>query len=122
MKIAIASQGREIESQTSDLFGRSRDFIILEMVDDKIVTIESVENPFRKDKAAGNLAAQFLAGENINILITGKLGHVALRVLNNASITAYKSHRGTVKQNINLYQQGKLTKLSNLQAGFPTGK
>jgi len=65
MKIAIASQGRDIESQTSDLFGRSRDFIILEMVDDKIVTIESVENPFRKDKAAGNLAAQFLAGINL---------------------------------------------------------
>jgi len=92
------------------------------MVDDKISTINSIENPFQNDKAAGNLAAQFMADESINILITGKLGHVALKVLNNAGIKAYKSHRGTVKQNIKLYQQGKLTELSNLQSGFPTGK
>ncbi len=122
MQIVIAATGRNLKSKTSLQLGRCRDFIFLEKEYNNVKNIRSVENPFQREKGAGNLAAQYLVDKEIDLLITGELGHVAFQLLKNAKIKVYRSQYGSVKQNIRLFEEDKLMEITNLQAGFPACK
>lgn len=122
MQIAIASTGRNLKSKISLHLGRSTDFIFLEKKDKSIKNLRSVENPFLKEKAAGNLAADYLVEKQIDLLISGELSHVAFQLFKNAGIKVYRSQSGSVKQNIRLFEEDKLMEIINLQAGFPACK
>jgi len=54
----------------------------------------------------------------VEILITGKLGNVAFRLLNKEGIKVYKGSPGTVEKNIKLFQESKLKEITTLQGGF----
>ncbi len=118
MKIIIASTGRDMHSEVSPIFGRSRDFIIIEIDDGKIKETNFIENPVKNEKSAGNLAAKYLADNNVDALITGKLGRVALHVLKTAGIKVYQARPGTVEVNLKSFQEDKLQEITNLQGGF----
>ncbi len=118
MKITIASTGRGMKSEVSPIFGRSRDFITLEIEDSEIKNMEEHANPFQKEKGAGSLAAQHLVDNKVEILITGKLGNVAFRLLNKEGIKVYKGSTGNVEKNIKLFQESKLKEITTLQGGF----
>lgn len=119
LRICLSSQGRELNSLISPIFGRSRDFIILDIENEKIKCKKALENPMQNEKSAGNLAAEFLGQLEVDILICGTLGRVAFQVLKNNGINVYKAHSGTVDKNLNLYLEGKLDKITSLQGGFP---
>lgn len=111
--------GREFNSLISPIFGRSIDFIILDMENDEIKCKKVLENPMQNEKSAGNLAAEFLGELGVNTLICGTLGRVAFQVLKNNGITVYKAKSGSVENNLNFYLEGKLDKITSLQGGFP---
>ncbi len=119
LKIVIASKGRDLGSQVSPIFGRSQDFIIFDLKNGEIKDIIAVENPVRSEKGAGSLASNYLADNDIEVLITGKLGNVSFHVLRNAGIKVYKNIPGTVEKNIEKFKQGKLMEITTLQGGFP---
>ena len=77
------------------------------------------ENPVRSEKGAGSLSSNYLADNNVDVLITGKLGNVSFHVLRNAGIKVYKSIPGTVEKNIEMFKEGKLMEITTLQGGFP---
>ena len=118
MKIIIASTGRDMNSDISPIFGRSRDFIIIEIDDGEIKEKNFIENPAKNDKSAGSMAAEYLADNNVDALITGKLGRVALHVLKKGGIKVYRARPGTVEVNLKSFQEDKLQEITNLQGGF----
>jgi len=71
MKIAVASEGKEISSRVSERGGRAPYYLIFEGCD----FVEAVKNPFATGSGgAGWSIAHFLADKNVKIIIAGKTG------------------------------------------------
>jgi predicted Fe-Mo cluster-binding NifX family protein len=71
MKIAIASEGKDENSETSQRGGRAPYYLMFE--DKKI--IEVIKNPFATGSGgAGFSVAYMLADKKVNIVIAGKFG------------------------------------------------
>ena len=71
MKIAIASEGKEIDSEISQQGGRAPYYLIFE--NKKL--IETIKNPFAEGSGgAGFSVAYMLAEKKVNLVIAGKVG------------------------------------------------
>lgn len=70
---------------------------------------------------AGIKAAQRLIDEKADVLITMRCGQNAADVLE-GNIKIYKSQDGTIKENIDLFLDGKLDILDNIHPGFHNHK
>ncbi|MCK4997186.1 NifB/NifX family molybdenum-iron cluster-binding protein [Candidatus Pacearchaeota archaeon] len=71
MKIAIASEGKDIDSEISSSGGRAPYYLIFE--DKKL--IETIKNPFAVGSGgAGFSVAHMLADKKIDLIIAGKIG------------------------------------------------
>ena len=119
MKVAITSTGLNLESNVSMVFGRSPDFIIMDIENSEISNILPIENPAKDKMGAGNLAAQFIIDQGVKALILGELGNVAFGILRNAGIKIYKISPGIVEKNIKYFKEGKLEEISSVSSGFP---
>ena len=71
MKIAIASEGKQKNSEISQKGGRAPYYLIFE--DKKL--IETIKNPFASGSGgAGFSVAYMLADKKVNLVIAGKVG------------------------------------------------
>lgn len=119
MKIAITTEGRELNSHVSPVFGRSPHIIIVNIEDNEAREETVIENPARFEKGAGNMAADFLVKQGIDILISGEMGPVAFYILRNAGIVVYKASPLNVEKNLKLLNAGKLREITSLSSGYP---
>ena len=119
MKLAIASTGLTLQSNVSDVFGRSPNFIIIDLENDEIENISPIENPAKNERGAGNLAAQFIIDQGVEALILGELGNVAFGILKNAGIKIYKIRPGSVEKNLKYFEESKLDEITSVSSGFP---
>ena len=119
MKLAIASTGLTLQSNVSDVFGRSPNFIIIDLENDEIENVSPIENPAKNERGAGNLAAQFIIDQGVEALILGELGNVAFGILKNAGIKIYKIRPGSVEKNLKYFEESKLDEITSVSSGFP---
>ena len=71
MKIAVASEGKDIESEISGRGGRAPYYLIFE---DKEL-VESIKNPFAVGSGgAGFSVAHMLTEKKVDLVVTGKIG------------------------------------------------
>jgi predicted Fe-Mo cluster-binding NifX family protein len=71
MKIAIASEGKNLDSEISQKGGRAPYYLIFE---DKTL-IETIKNPFASGSGgAGFSVAYMLAEKNVKLVVAGKVG------------------------------------------------
>lgn len=113
MRIAIVSTGNSLESQASPVFGRCSHFVIVELDNNEIKNVKSVENTsMRESGGAGIKSAQLIAGENVDILLSGAVGPNAFEVLKQFGIRVYRYVPGTVDENLKLFKGGKLEEIS----------
>jgi predicted Fe-Mo cluster-binding NifX family protein len=71
MKIAIASEGKDEDSEVSPVSGRAPYYLIFE--DNKLA--KSIKNPFAMGGGgAGFSVAQMLGNEKVDVVISGKFG------------------------------------------------
>ena len=119
MKVATASTGYDMNSPISTIFGTSTSFIIAEFENEEITDISVIKNPAKNKSGSGSIAAQLMVDNEVNALITGKLGPVAFLILKNASIKVYKFTPGSVEKNLKRFILGKLEEVTTLSGGFP---
>ena len=111
MKIAITSQGDNLEASVDTRFGRCAYFII---VDPETEAFEAVSNPaIDAMGGAGPQAAQTIADKGAEAVITGNVGPNAFQTLRAASVKIYQVASGTVKETLAKYKSGELQELSN---------
>lgn len=97
MKIAISSNGRDMDSEVSEVFGRCPYFILADIKDGKIQGFEAIKNESADQRGgAGISAAQKVAETGAKAVITGNTGPRALDVLKQFGIEIYCT-RGIVK-------------------------
>lgn len=112
MKIAIPLD--ENKQDVCIVFARAPYFLFSE--DEK----EWVEdNPaVAAQSGAGLQAAQFLADQKADVLITVRCGQNASEVFQAAGIEVYKSANKAAAEDLKAFKEGKLVKLTEFHAGF----
>lgn len=80
---------------------------------------EIVENPGADaDSGAGLQAAQAVLDSGAGVLITARCGENAAAVFEEAGVEIYKAQGTDARENVRLYREGALEKLTHFHAGF----
>jgi len=108
MKIAITSQGTDLDAMVDPRFGRAAYIII---VDPETLESEVLDNAANVNafKGAGIQAASMISDKGAAILLTGYCGPNAFRTLAAAKIQVASDVTGTVREAVQAYNEGKLT-------------
>lgn len=87
MKIAIASTGKDLSDEISEMFGRCPYFIIAEIKDGKAEKIEALKNESAdQSSGAGMSAAKLMAEKNVKAVVAKNVGPRSMEVLNQFGI------------------------------------
>jgi len=96
VKIAITSTGAGLNSAVDPRFGRCAYFAL---IDPPGGALEAVPNPFQQGSGgAGTQAAQWIARQGVEALLTGQCGPQASAVLRQAGIPVIEGVSGTVRE------------------------
>lgn len=108
MRIAVTSKGTDLDSQVDPRFGRATYILIVdsETFDFEILDNKENVNAF---KGAGIQAAGMLSDNGAEVLLTGFCGPNAFKALNAAKIKVASDAKGTVRDAVESFNQGKLT-------------
>ena len=113
MKIAVSSVGNTLDAQVDRRFGRCSYFVI---VDSETTSFEAIPNMAAGAMGgAGIQAAQTIASKSVKVVITGNVGPNAFQTLSAAGIEIITGASGTVRETIEKYKEGKLSR-----TGTPT--
>ncbi len=108
MKIAITSQGENLEAQVDPRFGRARYVIVYDTDGDTFSTLDNSEG-VNAAQGAGIQAGQNVANSGAEAVITGNCGPKAFSVLRSAGVKVYVGASGTVRQAIENFRKGSLS-------------
>ena len=107
MKIAITSNGKDLDNSIDLRFGRAFGFIIFDTKDDSFTFIDNQQN-LESAQGAGIQAAQHIVNQDAEALITGHCGPKAFKVLSTAGVKIYVGANGTVKEALEKFKNNEL--------------
>lgn len=107
MKIAITTQGRDIDAPFEERFGRAPGYIICEAGGANASYLDNSRMQ-SMSHGAGIQAAQAVAGSGVGIVITGHCGPKAFQVLRQAKIRVYNARTATAREALAAYEAGQL--------------
>lgn len=109
-RICVTSSGNTLESQIDPRFGRCAYFII---VDPETQQFQAISNEAAMASGgAGIRAAQIVAEQNVEAVLTGSVGPNAYPALQNAGIRILAGASGSVKSAVESYRTGALQEIS----------
>lgn len=112
MKIAIPTDGNDINSQVCISFGRTPYFIVADTDNGKFSVIDN--SAASEQSGAGVKAAQSVVDSGANAVVAFHCGKNAADVLEAADIKIYKAVSGTAGDMIENYSAGKLHELTEI--------
>ncbi|MDD5070263.1 MAG: NifB/NifX family molybdenum-iron cluster-binding protein [Candidatus Omnitrophica bacterium] len=119
MKICITSEGSSLDSKVDPLFGRCRNFII---VDTDTLEFEAIVNPnIESMGGSGIQSAQFVASKKVKAVVTGNVGPNAFQTLQAAGIAIFTNASGTIKEAIEKYKKGEFKVVSGPSVSSHSG-
>jgi len=111
MKVAISSTGKDLESEVDFRFGRCPYYIIVEIENKEIKEVKTIENRAAMQMGgAGITAAQIVADEKVDAIITVNMGPRAFEVFSQLEIKIYQG-QGKIKDIIQQFIEGKLKEI-----------
>jgi predicted Fe-Mo cluster-binding NifX family protein len=106
MKVAVSSYGEDLNAQLNPRFGRCAYFLVVNPDD---MSFEAFENKSAaQGGGAGIEAAQFLASQGVEAVITGNCGPNAAQTLSAAGIELFGEQAGTVREVVETFKKGNL--------------
>lgn len=107
MKIAVTSQGPDIESELDPRFGRAAYIVFVDSDTFEFESLDNSEN-VKALKGAGIQAAGAVAEKGAEVLITGYCGPNAFKALKAGNVGVVPDGQGTVRSAIEAFLAGKL--------------
>ncbi len=102
MRVAVSSTGTGLEAQASPTFGRCTHFAFVDAV---TMDCETLDNPAAGSSGgAGIQAAEFVAREGVEAVLTGRVGPNAARVLEAAGVDVQVLEGGTVREAVEAFR------------------
>ncbi len=107
MKIAVTSQGTNLDAEVDPRFGRAQYILVVdsETLDFDVIDNKDNVNAF---KGAGIQAAQTVSEKGAEVLLTGYCGPNAFKAMKAANIGVANDAAGTVRNAVKAYMDGKL--------------
>ena len=107
MKIAVTSQGTDLDAQVDPRFGRAAYILI---VDSETLDFEVLDNKENANalKGAGIQAGTMVNDKGAEVLLTGFCGPNAFKVMKAANIRVANDASGSVSEAVTAYLDGKL--------------
>ncbi len=119
MKVCVSSTGPGLDSQVDPRFGRCPAFVI---ADSESLEFESIKNEAAQAMGgAGISAAQNVASKGVEAVITGNVGPNAYATLSAAGLDILVGASGTVKQAIDMFNEGQLQNAGQATASAHAG-
>ncbi len=117
MKIALPVDENKIESTVCVSFGRAPFFMVY---DTQTKQHEFIDNSLAaaSQGGAGIKAAQLVADQQVEVLITPRCGENAAEVFSAAGIKLYKSVSTSIQETVAAFENNQLAPLTELHAGF----
>ena len=108
MKIAITSQGKNLDSQVDPRFGRAAYILIVDPDDETVEVLDNSEN-VNAFKGAGIQAAAMVGDSGADVLLTGYCGPNAFKTLAAAGVKVANDISGTVRDAMEAFKNGKVS-------------
>jgi predicted Fe-Mo cluster-binding NifX family protein len=108
MKIAVSSQGRNLDSEIDPRFGRAKYFLVIDSDTGHCAVHENNQN-LNAIQGAGIQAAKNVADIKVEAVITGNVGPKACAALQAANIKIYLCSNGSIKQAVEQFREGQLS-------------
>ena len=120
LRVAVpVSEYKGISSGVNQHFAKAPHFCVVEIAEETVMTVESVENPgFTADKKRGLLAVESLiAGKGIDAVVAADIGRGAFSVFRSELIAVHELPAGIrdVESVIELFIQGELRRITELK-------
>lgn len=110
MNIAVAADGKSLDSQVSEKFEQCLYLLIVNMDD---LSITAVKNNELSENPAGEDLAKEIIKYDCEALITGKIKPAAFNILADNYITRYLGFGNSVQNALKLMEKNKLEILKN---------
>jgi predicted Fe-Mo cluster-binding NifX family protein len=108
IRIAIsANDNNGIESAVSGHFGRCPYFIIVDVEEDAIKSVQAIDNPYYASHAPGHVP-EFIHRQGAGVMLTGGMGLRAVGFFEQYGIEVATGATGTAQQAVQAYLAGKL--------------
>lgn len=101
-----------LSSRINDHFSMSDRYAILDVESGRIAAVKVIRNPLAGQKNA----AELLVKNRVNIVLAGRIGSCAIKILLDSGARLFSGAEGTIEEALNDYQSGKLTEI--LTAGY----
>ncbi len=112
-RIAIPVASDEgLSSKVNDHFSMSDHYAILDVENGKVARAKVISNPLAGQKNA----AELLVKNRVNVVLAGRIGSCAIKILLDSGARLFSDAEGTVKDAFEDYQAGKLREI--LTAGY----
>jgi predicted Fe-Mo cluster-binding NifX family protein len=108
MKLAVTSQGKQLDSPVDPRFGRARYFLVIDTEADTVTVADNSQN-LNAAQGAGIQAGRNVAQLGVSAVLTGHVGPKAFTTLEAAGIAVYTGAGGTVAEAIAQFKAGELT-------------
>lgn len=108
MRIVVSSDSsKNLDSSVSHHFGRCPYFTIVDIDDNKVINVKSVDNPYFSAHSPGQVPS-FIKELDADIMLAGGMGRRAISIFENFGIGCSTAAAGTVKSAIDNYMAGNL--------------
>lgn len=107
MKIAVTSQGKDLDAQVDQRFGRAAYILVVDSENEEFQVLDNNEN-VNAMKGAGIQAASNVVNSGAEVLLTGFCGPNAFKALQAGKVAVSNDASGTVKDAVKSYLDGKL--------------
>lgn len=124
MKIAISAASNDLKQPINPVFGRCPGFLIIEIEGKEIKGHSFFPNAAAQaGMGAGIAAAQTVAGQGVQAVISGNVGPNAFMVLSQSGIKVYQAFGLSAEQAIQQLAEGKLQEMpaASAQGRFGMG-
>ena len=108
MKIAVTSQGKDLDSLVDPRFGRAAYILVVNSDNMDFEILDNKEN-INALKGAGIQAASNISNKGAEVLLTGFCGPNAFKTLHAAGVKVANDAAGTVREAVKAFLDGKLT-------------
>ena len=107
MKLAVTSQGNNLQSPLDPRFGRAKFFIVVDTETNAFSAVDNVVN-LNAAQGAGIQAGKRVAELGVKDLITGHVGPKAFSILRAAGVRIHTGASGTVAEVLEQFKTGEL--------------
>lgn len=106
MRVAVSTQGVDLNAEVDPRFGRAKNFILVETTTMEHQVIENTQS-LHLAQGAGIQAAQNILAHRPEAVLTGNCGPKAFRVLQSAKVQVVVGVKGKISDALRDFAQGK---------------